>query len=454
MYGIGYRTSTARSLAGRALKTVGVGAALAVGAPVSTVALGGVALPAILAGASAYAAGEAALNALDRALAGRSLAGVAGAVAGFGRLGGPGGFIAGNLLGFLLSYLAYLAANRGAGFPAGYPGFTAVLSCEGGDAWCRAPLGDPAACNVLVPFTKPLGDPYSLAELNTGFQILTENLPQIDRGATQTKYAPIVGAAKSPWPTRTDERPYSDSVMAETWDEVRGRNKTNPWPWAATPAYQAPRLDQPYRAVPPQVDAEAQQPGRIGPAVRLPWILVRARRDAGNPARVMPYGWHAGPRRNEFPVPGFYLPGQAPAVEFDQTGPKVVTTVKANARAVAGTHERKVQSPTTVGASVTFEAAWKNVFGTVTEVGELIDAIYDALTESIRIDDYRANGNHELSRAKKLHSIYVNYKALNVDKMISNIVFNNLQDFLIGKASGDIASMTGGSPLSRTLGAL
>lgn len=459
MWGIGYRTVAARMQSGRALKTASLGLGIAVGSEalthgtpdsgyrMTTEGLLEVAT-ALGVGGAAVAAGEAVASKLP------SIAKGAQALAGFAGRGGPAGFAGGALLGYLLAYLAYYAANRGPGITPSFAGFTPVLDCSQQAPEGRDPLGNPAFCDILQVADKTLYAPYDGNDLAFGFQTQWKYLPLVNRWTTVTKYAAIGGAAARP--QGVDQRTYSDEMLGAGYEALRNI-AVNPWPeedgeQARTGFPALPRVQEGYKpAISPAVDAEALPIGAMMPnanTMRLPFSAVRARRDAGNPYRVTGYGWHAGPRPGEFPPVAVPSPIKVPAVTVDRDGTKTPDRVNPNTRAAARTHERKVKGPTAVAA----QQAYMQMFGAMTEIGEFVDAIYDALPTKIRQDDYFANGRHELGRDGKLWSIYQNYKAINVDLMVRNIVFNNLQDAVIGKASRDITVASGGSPLGRTLG--
>lgn len=450
MYGIGYRTVAARMLSGRALKTAGLGAAVAF-APLSAVGIASTAIP-LIAGQLAYNAASAALDALGP----RMPAFRAGMqrLAGFAGRGGPAGFVGGALLGYLLAYLAYYAANRGPGYTTSFAGFTPVLDCGGQSPAGRDPLGNPAFCDILQIADRDLNEPYIALELASGFQTQWKYLPLVNRWATVAKYVPN-GEAQAERPVSVDHRPYSDEMLGAGYEALRNIT-TNPWPEASEDTRSGyppiPRaLDGFAPAISPAIDAGAMPIGRIAPnpnSLVLPYRLRIARRDAGNPFLVDGYGWQAGPRPGEFPPVAFPQPVRVPSVTIDRDGNQTPDRVKPNTPAVARMHERKVKAASQGAA----QQIYMKMFGAMTETGEFIDSIYNALPEKIRANDYFANGKHDLGRDKKLWSIYQNYRAIDVDLMVRNIVFDNLQDAVIGKASRDITVASGGSPISRTLG--
>lgn len=200
----------------------------------------------------------------------------------------------------------------------------------------------------------------------------------------------------------------------------------------------------------------------------LPWRVVAARNDAGQRGRVQPETWFAtyggkeaeGSKVPAVPYPNAVVPGVVVTPEgrtIEPTRP----LVKAGARV----HERKVKpSPVTgfsifpavvhKGRIVMDEVTFMSLFGFVTEFGDLIDAMYMALPKDVRKEDWFANGKHRLSRANKLESLYDNYQQIDLSLMARNIVFQQLQDTLIGQASRGITEATGGSPLARTIGLL
>lgn len=468
MRGIGYRTAAARSMAGKALKIGGLGAAIAVGSDLLGIgggqydgddegysggeSPGRLTSGGLLALAAAVAAAGRAADSLDIPVP--KIASALRGFAGFAGRGSPPGFIGGALLGYLLSYLAYYAANRGSGITPAFGGFLPVLDCDRNVPAGRDPIGNPAACDILQVADRGLYDPYVALELASGFQTQWKYLPVVNRWTTVTKYSVAGGGATSANPTGVDQRPYSDEMIGAGYYALQGVTEVNPWPddeAAHGPIPVGPGV-KPFRpAIPPSVDAEAMPIGTVAPnpnTLTLPYRLVVARKDAGNPTRVMPYGWTAGPRPGEFPPVAVPTPITAPAVTVDDRGNQNPDRVNPNMRVVGRVHERKVKAASQGAA----QQAYMQMFGAVTEIGEFIDSIYDALPEKIRQGDFFANGRHELGRDKKLWSIYQNYKAINVDAMVKNIVFNNLQDAVIGKASRDITSMSGGSPIGRTLG--
>ena len=455
MYGLGYRTVAARAMAGRALTTAGVGAALSIAGP-GAIGLAASGLAYAAAGRLAYAAAGAALDALEPKLPAisRGLQ----SFAGFAGRGGPAPFLLGALLGTLAAYLAYQLANRGDGYTTSFAGFTPVLLCANRPPSGRDPLGNPAFCDMLQVPDKSLNAPYDNAELLFGFQTMWPNAPLVNRWATVTKYQ-ANGQARASGPMPVDQRTYSDEMIA-AGAAVASELGVNPWPDEESDGRRGPVpgvLPKPIGgvtpAIPPSIDPDASPPGRIAPnpnLLVLPYRLVVNRRDDGNPYRVPGYTWTAGPRPGEFrPPAAFPLPGiRVPAVTVDDRGNQAPGRVNPNTRPFARMHERKVKAQSHGAA----QQAYMSMFGAMTEIGEFVDSIYDALPESIRRSDYFANGRHELARDKKLWSIYQNYKAIDVDAMVKNIVFNNLQDAVIGKASRDITSASGGSPIGRTLG--
>lgn len=455
MYGIGYRTVAARMMSGRALKTAGLGAAIAVTAPLSAVGIAASAIPLIV-GAGTYASLVKAADAVEARLPGIGRVGQS--LAGFAGRGGPAGFVGGALLGYLLAYLAYYAANRGSAHPMAFSGFSHVLSCERQSPTVRYTLGDPSVCNILVPAAPPngrnIGDPYTAGELLNGFQLMWEHVPVTQRYATVDKYV-ANGGATATAPTRTDERTYSDEMIGAGYAALDRVTESNPWPDEETGYPAVPKPAAGFKpAVSPAIDAEALPVGALAPnpnTLRLPYRLVVSRRDSGNPYRVAGYTWTAGPRPGEFPQNrpwGVPTPIKVPAVTVDDRGNQQPGRVYPNTRAPARMHERKVRAAS-AGAA---QQAYMHMFGAMTEIGEFIDAIYSALPTKIQTDDYFANGRHELGRDGKLWSIYQNYKAIDVSKMVNAIVFNNLQDAVIGKGGRDITAASGGSPIGRTLG--
>ena len=451
MYGIGYRTVAARAMSGRALKSAALGAAVLGLVPFNP-SFGIAAAMSLAAGNVAADLADKAFDALQPKLPAISRG--AQRLAGFAMRGGPAGFVGGALLGYLLAYLAYYMANRGPGYTTSFAGFTPVLDCAQQAPAGRDPIGDPAVCDILQVADRDLYAPFVGFELASGFQTQWKYLPLVNRWTTVTKYAPN-GEAQATAPMPVDQRTYSDEMLQAGYEEVRVGLQANPWPEddeGRIPAGVLPGKQEGHKpAVPPSIDPEAMPIGRIAPnpnSTILPYRLVKARRDAGNPYAVDGYTWHAGPRPGEFSPWGASSPIRVPAVTVDNRGNQVPSRVKPNVPAIPRMHERKVKAASQGAAQV----AYMKLFGAMTEIGEFVDSMYDALPQSIRVQDYYANGKHDLGRDKKLWSLYQNYRAIDVDLMVRNIVFDQLQDMVIGKASRDITVASGGSPISRTLG--
>lgn len=407
--------------------------------------------------------GYAVRTALNQAQAiGRSPAGRV--ALGFARSGGPQGL----LLGALLAYAAYYLAHRGDGGTRHHPGFTLVNQCNGQGPEARLQEGSPHPCLSLIAtggFEVALDAPYSVGERVTGFTEIWLSAPFVGRWSSTSTWAPdAVNPAKAgdqPVVLPEDDpfSPYRDDGRRDFRDPRKRAVARDLVPPLMRPRQHARSrfddddIDQ-KAVVPPEVDPMGKPIGWFHPrAIILPWRVVAARDDAGNPRRVHPETSVAG-----YDLPRDVSPSRPIPVHPNAVVPTVVVTPRGTTieparpriRAGARTHEVKFR----VSPNGPFGEAWKKLFGQVTEAGDLIDAMYGALPKSIRLEDWRENGGHKLSRAHKLESLYDNYNHIDLNKMASNIVFQQLQDTLIGKASGDITAMTGGSPIARTLGAI
>jgi len=145
-----------------------------------------------------------------------------------------------------------------------------------------------------------------------------------------------------------------------------------------------------------------------------------------------------------FPLPVF-------ALELINGRWITVDPTRALLRAGANVHERKVKGVAKRGLVSAIASAGKKAFGELTELSELIDSLYNALPADLRADLRRGNGGHELGSQKRLEALFKNYQQIDMVKAASAIAADQMQDTLIGGASGGIVEATGGSPLSMTL---
>lgn len=106
-----------------------------------------------------------------------------------------------------------------------------------------------------------------------------------------------------------------------------------------------------------------------------------------------------------------------------------------------GTKERKAGLPPWAAA------IWHGV-GPITEGVDLVNAVYEALPRRIKVEAYNKYGRQPTPQ-EKLMLIYNNIGKLNVGKAVTNIVENQVEDFVIGKFGKALgqASRNSGRPI-------
>lgn len=73
---------------------------------------------------------------------------------------------------------------------------------------------------------------------------------------------------------------------------------------------------------------------------------------------------------------------------------------------------------------------------TATETVDAIDAVYDALPEGLRKRVWRNNGRHNPGLKKKLKTLYQYYWAVDIKQAVDNIIYNQIEDAVLGRLSG------------------
>lgn len=377
----------------------------------------------------------------------------------FLRAGGPQGL----LLGLLMAYATYeLSKWLNNGGPMHHPGFSLVNTCTTKAPEARLFAGSPWPCLGLIAtggFHSALNAPYTSNERATGMQEIELCNPFVGRYCSVRTFRPDGVAAGDAPVTLQDDDPFGPHRSRANHPRGPAIPRDRFKPWIGNPPKQQaksamdPDVIDTKGLVPPEIDPMSKPIGWFMPrAIILPWRLVAARRDERGD-RIAPETSTQGyslPRADE---PRRVIPTHPNAVVpvvIVKPGGTTIDKTRPLVRAGARTHERKMKTPMNSGVG----AVWMKIFGQVTEAGDLIDAMYNALPLDVRREDFFANGRHDLSSANKVESLYDNYKRIDLTKMVTNIAFQQVQDELIGRMSGDIAAGSGGSPIGRTLSAL
>lgn len=237
------------------------------------------------------------------------------------------------------------------------------------------------------------------------------------------------------WTVVSDYNPnpsFSVCLHHETYNWIAGGTPNASQAPVLVPGVQRVATPAPWNlpVVYPAVDPLAWPVGQPAPSPRpLPW-------------RVLPYRQvnpHRSPSEqsqwgNGLPAPRPRPSGSvviAPGVTPSPHGPPHGSRTPG-----PGVKERKVQ----VGGK--FGGALFRALNTITESLDVIDAIYDALPNSAKVKTYRIYGNAgrpgqqwaDATPQQKLWAIYRNLHLVDIDQALLNILANQLQDFVIGKA--------------------
>lgn len=340
-----------------------------------------------------------------------------------------------------------------------FPGFQHINDCFAGPPSGRAiqsPI--PSICATLINLSNNMFVDWTANEKAFGFRIATP-IPAFPlSNQTRTNYAPIGPAAAQVRPVVYPNGYFNRPFLP-----------TNPWPGDVKAdsdgivirgAGAIPKA----QAVPPEMDPEAR-PVDSYPShpLTLPTQLLWARRayDASQPAgqrsesgpppasRAKDFDWSKTPAWEGY-APSVPVPERA--VEIGDDGKAIeIPHVRPLLRAGAGTHERKVKAPMAGGWKGGAVSILKKGFGEFTEASDMIDAVYWALPEELRKKLWLENGRHELGTKKQMEALYKHYREIDPVQAAYNLAFQQMQDDVIGMASGGIVEATNGSPLAMTI---
>jgi len=419
---IGYRTAAARALSGRAFNTAGA------------------------------AVGQSALA----QQAARAASSTAAAVGRFATRGNIANLAASVVAGWALNEILKGMADAQGG-PT-HVGFIFVNTCrpappEGRD---NQDPGNPSLCAQLLTYLHGLYDDYTILEKLYGFREISR-MPTFPSWETRNNFDSnsSVGVRPVVYPNGYFNRPlmpmntFPADVSVNSDGDIVLRGAAGVIPKS--------------EAVPPEMDPEAR-PVASYPShpLILPTKLLWARRafDASQPA---------GQRSETGPAPGIPRPwdtvkrpgweGYAPtvpvpekAIEIDSTGKATnLPATRALLKAGANTHERKVRTPFQKSTAGHVASILKKGFGQFTEASDMIDAVFWALPEKLRIELWAQNGHHKLGTQKQLEALYDHYREIDPVQAAYNLAFQQMQDDVIGMASSGIVEATGGSPLAMTI---
>lgn len=169
---------------------------------------------------------------------------------------------------------------------------------------------------------------------------------------------------------------------------------------------------------PPPVRAIPMPTPRFPPGI--PWAMIPRYN-----------GWRDGTweRSSTYDKP---MPSVVPRPDgetiIDTDSPNTPPPVTPYAPPVAGTRERKLSSRH--GWLLDLFRRTQSLFHELTEVGDGIDAVYEALPQWLR--DKLERGGY-MSPADKLKAIYDNFHLIDMDKAIVGLVWNHVEDYVIGK---------------------
>jgi len=338
-------------------------------------------------------------------------------------------------------------------------GFTYLNSCS-----AAPPAGrdnqdptTPTICASLLTLLHGLYDDYTILEKLYGFREITP-MTNFPSWTTRNNYDSnsSVGVRPVVYPNGYFQRPFmpmnvfpGDAHVNDDGDIViRGAAGTIP----AQEAY------------PPEMAPEAR-PVAAPPShpLTLPTRLLWARRafDANQPAgqrsetgpppasRAKDFDWTKTPVWEGY-APSVPVPERAVEIRSDGMGIEI-PHVRPLLRAGAGTHERKVKTPMMGGWKGGAISILKKGFGEFTEASDMIDAVYWSLPEQLRKELWLKNNKHQLGTKKQLEAIYEHYREIDPVQAAYNLAFQQMQDDVIGMASGGIVEATGGSPLAMTI---
>nr|QXN72839.1 MAG: hypothetical protein [Microvirus sp.] len=310
----------------------------------------------------------------------------------FGGIGGGGGWRGGLRLAIRLApqlralWTAYQLLQWAMGKPGvGYDmtGWTLQQACSGGDVHMFPQVI--TRCGARAVYTWMLGSPIVHNDSVTQIQFVNHWRPEfrpgeayVDVGNRWIRY----GKVELPQPN-PDEPPVMlperiPFVWQAPWVDPFSLPIQRPVPYPEPPPYRVipHRTTNPYRV--PQTQRQVGH-GRVSLGPKLaPRLVVGPRGAVAQPGRHRPA-----------------RPGQR---------------VK----------ERKVKV-----LAVSPSLPVVRIFSQVTEAGDLIDAVYEALPEDLR------KGRRRMTR--KLKQIYDHYDKVDIGQAIENIIENQLEDFVIGK---------------------
>jgi hypothetical protein len=172
----------------------------------------------------------------------------------------------------------------------------------------------------------------------------------------------------------------------------------------------------------PAVDPMALPIGKPVAVPRpLPWRAVPARRP--NPYRnpreqtQRGYAVPVQPRGSEYPAAG-------PTLELSPHGTKQIKPEHQFAKPPSGTKERKFASGLRIALIGGVNA--------VTETKDAVEAIHEALPKKVQA---KRNGHLDPSLQAMMGAIYDNFDELDVPQAIQNLIANQIEDAIIGRAN-------------------
>ena len=178
------------------------------------------------------------------------------------------------------------------------------------------------------------------------------------------------------------------------------------------------------RAMPnPAVDPFLRPGIGVAAPEPLPRAVVPYRRNNPNMPEQSSHGYSVPIGRTATPGNPTGIPGMGP-VGHGQTVP---VTTPLPQPPEPGVKEKKIKTGLVGLARLAMNA--------VTETGDAIDALYKALPKWLRDELFRRNGYQPLSSNQRLRALYRHIEALDVAQAVKNLVLNEIEDQLIGRAS-------------------
>lgn len=332
-----------------------------------------------------------------------------------------------------------------------YAGFVETHVCNFANTGGPDKRGGPGSCLSGQASPGPLsaGDPIQGAEWNNGFSVygLITTL-SFARWNMIASYAPI----------------WQDTGI---WNEDPKIPQFPPtlFPPFVDPMVQAPFSTEPVPFDPPlwmvrlrdrarsEPDPEGTTRGEPGVADPTPWDFTwvdpslpgiwlplappslpappavpvrpgRVRRPPGERPEEAPDGEPETPSpRPEWPAA--IRPGE---LVIDQRGERLRPSQHRNRKPRSNEREKKV----VVAATRTIAG---RVFGAVTEAGDAVDAVYDALPEKLRRRERAKRHGRDPRLQTKLRILWENWEEVDVVEAINNLALNHLQDYAIGQAN-------------------